>query len=494
MTHDPLVSPTVRSLLEILGRPLPGGPLSADALDTLASEVDRLVAEGSAGQQGLWLVWAALRGELPIETDIVDFRRTAILNGSLQALRSVGARSDASMFGFTAEIEIVSDAVLVDVHDTSSTDVISGIQRVVRETVRRWLVDHEVILVAWSHNKRSLRRLNAEEEARIRGEEFDLEVLATYEPERIVIPNGGLMIVPELVADTTRADRLLALGRFARTRVSYIGYDCVPLTSGETSHAGIASHFPLYLDAMAYADTVATISESTAHEFLAWKKMLPSSGRSGPDVRAVFLGGDSAEPSTSGLKEARTKLGVVGDEPVVLVVGSHEPRKNHLSVLNVAHRLWRSGVQFRLIMIGAASWNSAPFDQLSQMLTEQGFPLQIVSNASDDVLSAAYRLATVSIFTSFHEGFGLPIVESLKAGTPVIASNVGSMNEIAHRYGGVITVDPHSDDELEAELRGALLDPAVLAAKRTELATNDYQSWNTYADEVWQYFSSQPTT
>ncbi|TQL54651.1 glycosyltransferase family 4 protein [Subtercola boreus] len=476
-------SETVRRLI---------GSLGADAsAATTPEELSELLATtfgSDLADDRLWLVWACLRGELPVEDDLILFRRNVVLNGAAQAIRDLGGRADASIFGLTATVEIVDSPILVDVHNTASTGTMSGIQRVVRETTGRWAAEHELTFVAWSDNRFALRRLTAKEESRMRGTEYDESEKAKAMPARLVIPNGGLMIIPELAADSERADRFLAMGRYASTRVAYIGYDCVPLTSGETAAGAMAGHFPLYLDAVAYADRVAAISESTAHEFDAWKLMLPASGRTGPDVRAVFLAGDSDEPSEAALAETREEIELAPGEPLVLAVGSHEPRKNHLSVLQVARLLWEEGKKFRLVMIGSGSWNSDPFDNLAASLQDQGHPLVVLSGASDRLLAASYRLAAVSIFTSFHEGFGLPIVESLRAGTPVISSNVGSMLELSKRYGGVITVDPHSDEQLEDALRSALDDPAVLAAKRAELATNDYRSWDDYSREVWEYF------
>jgi len=235
---------------------------------------------------------------------------------------------------------------------------------------------------------------------------------------------------------------------------------------------------------------VAAISKSTEFEFASWKRMLAASGRQGPDLRTFFLGGDSAEPSADDLARTSADLASAGDAPIILVVGSHEPRKNHLSVLQAARVLWEEGEQFRLVFIGSGSWRSEAFFQLTDALRARGYPIITRSGASDGFLSASYRLAAVSIFTSLHEGFGLPIVESLRAGTPVITSGLSSMQEVADEYDGVFSVDPHSDEELEDLLRRMLHDPTILQKARRELAGNTYRSWEDYAAEVWEYFAS----
>ncbi|CAN5127069.1 hypothetical protein BH09ACT6_BH09ACT6_24480 [soil metagenome] len=476
----------IRTLISYLG----ARPAETDDADKLLAQLAAVCDSGLADNQ-LWATWALLRGELPTESQLVSFRRNAGLNGAAKALADLGPRAGSSIFGLSTEVEILTHAVLVDVHHTSTTVMRSGVQRVVREAALRWGKAHDLVFVSWTEDEKALRRLTISEEARIRGGDPDSSVTIAPSPAKIVVPLTGLMIVPELATDAGVAERFLAMGRFSAMDVVYIGYDCVPLTSGETTDTPIASNFPLYLDAVSYGARVATISESTALEFRSWKKMLPSSGRVGPDVRTVFLGGDSSEPHASDLAETRRLLGVTDGEPVVLAVGSHEPRKNHLALLQAARILWDQGEKFRLVLIGSSSWGSGAFDALATVLQENGRPLVILSNASDAVLSSSYRIAKVSVFTSFHEGFGLPIVESLQAGTPVIASNVGSMLEIARRYGGVITVDPHSDSELEQALRTALHEPLILDQKRRDLAANTYVSWDDYAGELWSYFTGE---
>jgi len=473
-----------------------GGPAdsTAEPLEQLAGLIDE-----SLPYERLWLVWATLRGRLPTDEDVISFRRNARLNGVGVALRDLERRDDSSVFGRAANVEILSGAVLIDVSHTSSTDYTSGIQRVVRETVGRWSRDHDIVLVAWNENGTALRLLDDVEEERIRGaltpgsgrdRENHGSTIDAVASARVVVPRGGRLINPELALDGPRAARLSAIARFSDVEVSYIGYDCVPLTSGETASEGVAQEFPLYLDAIGDADKVAAISKSTEFEFASWKRMLAASGRRGPDLRTFFLGGDSAEPSADDLARTADDLASVGDAPIILVVGSHEPRKNHLSVLQAARVLWEEGESFRLVFIGSGSWRSEAFFQLADALRARGHSIITRSGASDGFLSASYRLAAVSVFTSLHEGFGLPIVESLRAGTPVITSGLSSMQEVADEYDGVFTVDPHSDEELEDLLRRMLHDPAILETARRGLAGNTYRSWEDYAAEVWQYFTS----
>lgn len=462
--------------------------LNAWAADPAGARLDELAAhlEQSADDHSLWLAWSVLQGEFPTIGQIRNFRRSIALRGALQALKTLRGRLEHTVYGPASSLSLVEDAVLVDVSHTSSTNYTSGIQRVVRETVRRWMSSREVVLVAWSQDGKTYRQLGALESARMRGERVAEDATAIGETERLLVPVGGRVIVAELAIGEKQAERLAAMGTLSSTVTSFIGYDCVPLTSGETAAEGIARDFPLYLDAISRADSVAAISESTAQEFRGWTKAVAAAGGSGPRIEAAFLGGDTESPAMESHAATAKELDELGGGPLILVVGSHEPRKNHLSVLQAAKTLWESGLTFRLVFIGSGSWRSEAFFALAAVLKNQGHPLRTYSGASDEFLATSYRLALVSVFTSLHEGFGLPVVESLRAGTPVITSNVGSMQEIADRYSGVITVDPHSDDDLADALRRVMTDSGYLKSLREQMESNSYVSWDDYADESWQ--------
>ena len=116
---------------------------------------------------------------------------------------------------------------------------------------------------------------------------------------------------------------------------------------------------------------------------------------------------------------------------MVLCVGSHEPRKNHLAVLHAAELLWREGVAFSLVFVGGNAWRAERFVDQGRAAAGGGRPIVSVRALPDDLLWAAYRLAHCLIFPSLNEGFGLPVAEALASGTPVVTSEFGSMQEIA---------------------------------------------------------------
>jgi glycosyltransferase involved in cell wall biosynthesis len=103
---------------------------------------------------------------------------------------------------------------------------------------------------------------------------------------------------------------------------------------------------------------------------------------------------------------------------------------------------------------------------------------------TDTELWALYREARFSVFVSLHEGFGLPVAESLALGTPALTSNYGSLAEIAEG-GGCATVDPRSDDQVIAGMRKLLTDDKVIATLRAQAAGRPVRGWDEYARELW---------
>ncbi len=235
----------------------------------------------------------------------------------------------------------------------------------------------------------------------------------------------------------------------------------------------VASSFVRYLTAVKFATRVAAVSASAAEEFGGYVQSLPVQGVVGPEVIAVPLG-----------EVAATAPDVPSSPPTVLVVGAHDPRKNHLTVLHSAEVLWREGLDFSLQFIGAGGWGEAFPDRVDE-LRRAGRPVTVRQAVTEEELDAAYGSAAFTVFPSLHEGYGLPVVESLSRGTPVVTSDFGSTDEIASR-GGAVTVDPRDAGALAAAMRRLLTDPDALAALRAQIATRPRRDWQDYADELWE--------
>ena len=450
------------------------------------SALSALLTDNPSASQ-LWLTWAVLTTDLPTMHEILWAQRQVKLSGVERLVARLASRGRKLGGLATPDVQIVSGAVLVDVFHTSQTKLTTGIQRVARETVQRWDKTHDIQLVTWTADGRALRALTASERVRaLTGAKLDRRGESV--PRARIVPWGGHYLLPELAAEQWRTERLGALAEYSGAASGVIGFDCVPLTSVETVGEGMAAAFARNLGAVRHMGRVSTISRAAGNEYSGWKQMLPSIGVLGPDIRPIGLAASSQEASPEAIAAAASLLGVQSDVPMVLVVGSHEPRKNHLAVLAAAESLWAKGLDFRLVFIGGNSWKSHQFDSELANLQQRGRSTASMSAISDSLLWAAYRLARFTVFPSLNEGFGLPVAESLSCGTPAITSNYGSMREIAEDGGGVLLVDPYDDASIAAGMLRLLTDQDELGRLVAEAKSRTPRTWDDYAAELWSYF------
>ncbi len=288
----------------------------------------------------------------------------------------------------------------------------------------------------------------------------------------LVVPWRCVIVATEVVV-ADAASRLSGVAQYSGSALVAIGYDAIPIVSADLVPNG--DTFMEYLNMLKHARALAGISTTAVAEFGGFVDTLGAEGLRGPEVSEVPLA-TSGAPSTPG--EPRQD-GV----PMVVMVASMEPRKNHLAVLHAAEKLWRRGVHFELTFICGSEWGTE-IPQRIEELTGAGRPITVHHKADDALVHASYRRARFSIFASKHEGFGLPIVESLAAGTPVITSDFGCMLELA-RSGGAVVVDPHDDAAIEEAMFTLLSDDRRLEELRAQIARRPQRSWDDYARDLW---------
>jgi glycosyltransferase involved in cell wall biosynthesis len=118
-------------------------------------------------------------------------------------------------------------------------------------------------------------------------------------------------------------------------------------------------------------------------------------------------------------------------EHFVLYVGTIEPRKNLPRLLEAFARLRKEGLtSYGMIFVGQHGWKAAPVYAAVERLGLAGV-VRFLGYVPIEDLVALYNLAEVLAFPSLYEGFGLPVVEAMACGTPVVTSSSGALGEIA---------------------------------------------------------------
>jgi glycosyltransferase involved in cell wall biosynthesis len=141
----------------------------------------------------------------------------------------------------------------------------------------------------------------------------------------------------------------------------------------------------------------------------------------------------------------------------VLFVGTLEPRKN-LTTLLKAYAMLRAGGQdedAKLVVVGRKGWL---YDEVFETVRALALHRDVLfTDFVDDAdLPDLYRGASLFVLPSFYEGFGLPILEAMASGVPVIASNTSSMPEVAGE--AALLIDPRNPQAMAEAMAGVLAD------------------------------------
>ena len=426
-----------------------------------------------------WLVLTAVTTVFPMDDVVLAFVRKAelhsveettswLLERTLRSVRASGA--------IDREMELLVGGVVVDVDFAAKYEHNSGIQRVVRRAVPIWAQHHELTLVAWGDGQTSWRTITSGERDRVLKWDQPRDAKTdTEQSPKMVVPWRSTVLLVEVPNKVSHCLPLASMARLSGNTISAIGYDVIPITSAETVPIDMSDHFAKYLTIVKYMKRIAAISGTAAKEFAGFANMLPAQGIAGPDVVSCQLPSDETHVVSS---TRSSKL------PLVVCVGSKEPRKNHVAVLAAAEQLWREGLDFELFFIGIVGWDARYFKEWEKRLSHRGYPVRAPARVGDGDLWRAYADARFTIFPSLHEGYGLPVAESLAYGTPVIATNYGSTAEIA-ADGGCLLVDPRDDESVTNAMRRLLTDDDLLAALRTEALNRPRRTWQEYADDLW---------
>jgi glycosyltransferase involved in cell wall biosynthesis len=143
-------------------------------------------------------------------------------------------------------------------------------------------------------------------------------------------------------------------------------------------------------------------------------------------------------------------------ESFILYVGTLEPRKNLARLVEALSLLHRQGHHLPLILVGPMGWHMEGFPQFVNDLRLNG-SVRYLGYIPTGELPGLFTLATVFAFPSLYEGFGLPPVEAMACGTPVLTSQNTAMAEICAEAAEL--VDPHSVEDIAGGLRHLLSEP-----------------------------------
>ncbi len=286
------------------------------------------------------------------------------------------------------------------------------------------------------------------------------------------LPGRGMLHSTSLLAPLSRHDRLNTGDQVAVTI-----HDAVPWTHPETlTPRGVAWHRAMAKRAERYADAVVVPTHAVADQL---NEILDLGSR----IRVI---GGAASPRLALPADPDARAAALGlPASYVLAVGTLEPRKGLERLIAAMARL----PELPLVIAGPEGWGDV---DVVRVAAEAGLPadrLHVLGYLSDGDLAVALNRATVFTYPSLAEGFGLPVLEAMKLGTPVIHTDDPALLEVAADASAVVSLaDPESFVErLASEIARIVGDPT--AAEQLRLAGVDRAkaySWRTSAEHVWQ--------
>jgi len=235
------------------------------------------------------------------------------------------------------------------------------------------------------------------------------------------------------------------------------------------------------LQALSRAAGFLFVSDYTRREF---KLMLPGWLESTERPYAL-------SPGASRFPPADAPRSWSADSPW-LMVGSLEPRKNHACALD-AYELYLKHSSHRrpLLFAGGKGWKSEALEARIKAMGESGIPVQSLGYVPDAELQQLYQSSFALLAPSWHEGFGLPLVEAMSAGLPALASLRASLPEIggdAARY-----IAPENPDGFAAAMLALEADqPGYARRAEAALQRGRAFSWSTTAQSVLTFLEQLP--
>lgn len=485
--NSAVIQATTQRLAYICGEhgvPLTSDASFADALDATS----RLLDSYSDPNPLLWLLHIAFTSGFPTTTEMNQLRVQYDLGGSAECISWLAQKigDQRASWASTAPIRLVRHPI-IDVSHTASYDIHTGIQRVVRETVRRWAQRHQLSLIVLDRKAPVWRGLSELEESRVLRWGFDPNVEQSKDfPYEILVPWETTVLLLELAGAPRQPEILTSIRNWSNSSFCALLYDMIPFSMSEACADGMPGAFSRYMTTIRNADRVSTISRTVAEDLVGFLTAVRNQGVVPPTVRPHLLPMEAGSVSDEVVEFHRNAVAAVPGVPVVLSVSSIEPRKNQTMTLVAAEKLWREGHSFQLVFIAGNGWRRELFDAQYEAARAAGRPVRVISQASEGLLWAAYRIARFSVFISLTEGFGLPAAESISSGTPVVLSNFGSMLEVGED-GGAELVDPRSLNDVSDAMRRLLTDDHRLLELTRQAEQRQEKTWDEYSKETWDW-------
>lgn len=256
-------------------------------------------------------------------------------------------------------------------------------------------------------------------------------------------------------------------------------FDLIPVTNPETEKWMARAYWKVQIPIAArYADFVITSSE------FAKKEIINRYGTRGDRIKVIPISYNSnCRPIEPGPETEAVKKRYSIPDKYILYVGTIQPRKNISTLIKAYSSLAKSGrITHKLVITGRKGWL---YDPLFELIKNEGMEEKAIFTGfvPDEELPYIYNRADIFVYLSLFEGFGIPPLEAMACGVPVICSNTTSLPEVAGDAG--ILVAPTDQKAVEEAILKIIQSPSLREEMREKgLIQAGRFSWERTARET----------
>ena len=321
--------------------------------------------------------------------------------------------------------------LLVDVSELAQRDARSGIQRVVRAVLLEMLrlpdrgFDIQPVYATASEAYRYARRFTAK---------FIGAPADWVEDDFVEAWRGDIFFGLDYQTHVVLAQAEALREWYRRgVQVHFMIYDLLPIKQPHFFADGARVFHSQWLSLLSELSGTICISRTVANEYHDWINAFGAERRTKHVINWTHIGADvqNSAPSKGLPSRASAVLDSLQKRPTWLMVGTVEPRKGHQQTVDAFDRLWRTGFNGNLVIVGKQGWH---VEELSRQLTEHpecDRRLFWLRDASDEFLELLYAKSICLITASEGEGFGLPLIEASQHATPLICRDLPVFREVA---------------------------------------------------------------
>ncbi len=326
--------------------------------------------------------------------------------------------------------------LFVDISVLVQVDAKTGIQRVVRNILREWLMNPpagwrvEPIYgfrdTPYRYAQQFTSRFLGKDSLGLIDEVIEFSAGDAY---------IGLDLLHSNIAEAH--ENFYQKMRRYGVKVKFVVYDLLPLKFPQFADKSVPEGYLQWLKIILKSDGAICISNSVADELKEWIKVNSYKVPNSFAISWFHLGADQEVNVLNSLPISdadHNLLDAIRQKQTFLSVATLEPRKGHRQILDAFNILWESGHDLNLVFVGKPGWN---VDLLvEEILDHPEYQKRFfwLNGVSDQFLEEVYEASSCLIAASEGEGFGLPLIEAAQHNKPIIARDIPVFREVASKY------------------------------------------------------------